>query len=167
MFYKILFDHIVLTSLYTYQIIAIERMCTFSYVCLIKHKLTSFCFYGVHKLPTVPMWDSEDKEAFFLFLKFFSFFFLLIRNHSLSYSGYKHWNYKWILPLLTIMGVVWSPGFRHGWLGRDDASTVTWVDVWKRISSAVLDTLSLRCQWDISVNACRASGKYQCEHQEV
>ena len=75
LFCKILLDHIVL-FLTSYQIIAIERICAFSYVCLIK--LTSFCFYEVCKLPTVLMWDLEDKKAFFLLLKIFSFFFPLL-----------------------------------------------------------------------------------------
>lgn len=43
MVYKILFDHTVLACLYTSQIIAIERMCTF-YVCFTRHELKSFCF---------------------------------------------------------------------------------------------------------------------------
>lgn len=54
--------------------IATESMRTFHYLCLIKHKLLSFCFGGVHKLPTVLIWDSEEKEAF-LFFRFFSFTF--------------------------------------------------------------------------------------------
>lgn len=79
---KIPFNHPVQTSSSTSQIIAIERMCTF-YICIIKHKLTSFCFQRVHKLPTVLIWNPEEKEGFF-FLSLFIVFSTILRM-CLSY----------------------------------------------------------------------------------
>lgn len=49
---------------------------------------------------------------------------LLTRNHSLSHSSHRHWNYNCI-----VMGIGWSTGFWHGWLSR--GLHRKWAYVWE------------------------------------